>query len=501
MCKKSIIAIFAVALLALVACQATPEDAIIVGKDTERLIEQAGSNGESNPQEITPDKHYSAEMTGANGKLRIHVDADIITPDVDSMPVAKVSMGLFTQEQVTGMFNYLFPNEKPKQDFGQVETKADVEKEILWLKQKLANGDYAGSEESIKHEISEMEKIYKSAPSTAPEGGASDGTLTQIEGDSSTARVLSVSNSEAKLSINTHTHVEGMSGMNLPGLTYKAKNPAFVYTTRNMVRYGEEEFTQIAKNNLKITLEEAQALCDGLFTAAGYKENEFVAGDVFIIDDTGADEKPGSHFAYHLVYTRLLNDCPVFFDRTGLMINKDESFSLPWSYEHIEFIIDDSGFVSIDWLRPIDIGEAVENKAALKSYDEIISVFETMMKRTYEGFIVTVLNGTAELDITVDNIELCLLRIRERGASQTDGLLIPAWIFSGYNKCTGSDGEIKYLQGAAFYSAPNDEIVAVEGAASNNALDLIMGTREAEPVTLMAINAIDGSIIDLNKGY
>jgi hypothetical protein len=490
-------------ILLLAACQVTPEKPVVVKKDTERLIEQADGKGGKDIGKLgIPDGRYTFDTTGANGKLRIHADAAITNPDVSAMPIIKVSMGLFSQKQVTGIFNYLFPNVKPKYDFGQVETKADIKQEILEQKKQLASGDYEGSEEDLKKRIAQMEESYAQAPDAAPKGNISDGTLTKFGSDqNSTARNLSVSNEEYQLQIFTHTAKAGIKAMQMPSLSYLCKDQSRSYSTRNMTPTDGAALPEKAKS-LTMAYDKAKALCEGFFASAGYAKDDFCIGSSYIIDDTGADEQPGTNFAYNLIYTRKVGGVPLFFDTVSLNADKDKAFTLPWSYESIEFVIDNKGIVSIFWRTPVDIGITINKTAALKNFDEIMDVFKAMVKTSYEGIVTTVFNEDATLDIEVNGITLCLLRIREQGGAQTDGLLIPAWVFTGRNKGTDKKGEIRYLQGASALSGFDFTKSTVErgGAALSN-FALAPGVREHENVVLLAINAIDGSIIDLSKGY
>jgi len=123
------------------------------------------------------------------------------------------------------------------------------------------------------------------------------------------------------------------------------------------------------------------------------------------------------------------------------------------------------------------------------------------MKTSYEGIVLTTFDGEVELDISVDSIELCLVRIREQGGAQTDGLLVPAWVFSGHNKGTDKNGEVKYLQGASALASFDPMQGVAEGGGSLSKFVLSPGVLEDDTVVLLAINAIDGSIIDLSKGY
>ena len=68
--------------LSLAACQETPDEVVVVKKDTERMIEQAGSedNGNKLSELGIPDEHYTFNSELANGRLKINVDADIRVP-------------------------------------------------------------------------------------------------------------------------------------------------------------------------------------------------------------------------------------------------------------------------------------------------------------------------------------------------------------------------------------------------------------------------------------
>lgn len=124
------------------------------------------------------------------------------------------------------------------------------------------------------------------------------------------------------------------------------------------------------------------------------------------------------------------------------------------------------------------------------------------MKTSYEGIVSTMFSGEVEFDISVERIELCLLRIREQGNAQTEGLLVPAWVFSGRNKGTDKNGGVKYFQGASSLAKVDPAQIGTEGSlAPTSMFELAPGVREDDTVILLAINAVDGSVIDLGKGY
>ena len=64
------------------ACQPTPENPILVEKDSERLIEQAGKkdNGVSLSDMLALENNYQFNYMSQNGKLQIHADAFVVLP-------------------------------------------------------------------------------------------------------------------------------------------------------------------------------------------------------------------------------------------------------------------------------------------------------------------------------------------------------------------------------------------------------------------------------------
>ena len=89
------------------ACQPTPEKAVVVKKDTERMIEQAAqpSNGAAIDEVGIPEGRYTFSAEGLNGRLRINVDAEIEAPAAQAMPIVRVEQGGFSQELVTKIFS------------------------------------------------------------------------------------------------------------------------------------------------------------------------------------------------------------------------------------------------------------------------------------------------------------------------------------------------------------------------------------------------------------
>lgn len=513
--KKAIPFILTIVIAVLFAgCQATPEEPIVVKKDTERMIEKAGEqpSGTAIRDLGVPQGHYEFNIAGADGRLKICADADVSLPNVETMPIMRASVASFTQEQVTGMFNYLFPDEKPVIN-SQIETKSSIEKEIVRMQNKISENDYGSlTPDKLQEIIKQLEEAYRNAPEAETEAQISDGTMS-LAFDSQTREPLfwslSAATSSAQFSVSVPADVSKIgfstSGAFVSGASISYKRVDTDYSTRNMVSTDGATLPDDAQGKLRMKYTEAASLCEAFFTAAGVPAT-FAVGEAFIIDDSGADESKAENFAYLLIFTRTAEKSPLFFELNKTSNNQDEVFSLPWEYETIQIVVDNNGIVSVVWRNPIIVGDMVQQDSSLMAFCDIDGVFQTMMKTSYEAVVTTTLENQCELDICITDVRLCLMRVREQNAAQTDGLLVPAWVFYGHNKGTNSAGEVRYFQGASSLNSRSSDETIVNNfefgsEQANNVFFSFPGVRELEPVVLMAINAIDGSVIDIQKGY
>ena len=512
---KKIFAILlaAITALSLAACRETPDDVVVVKKDTERLVEQAAKpeNGQTLNDLAIPESNYIFNSEMEDGRLRIHVDAEVHKPDVGGMPIRKAAMSVFTQEQVTGIFNYLFPDEKPLDQGHASETKADIEKQILALRQKLEDKSYLNNdqtEEEILALIAAAEERYKTAPEILSAPAFSDGTMVlretqatdpdsgmDIAGTSAHFYLLSAATEDGSRGISIATAIstalkdlEEANGKN--GVLSYWDNSSPEYTTKGMLRTDGSSLPEAAQGKLTISYERAKKMCDGFFTAAGMS-GDFRASASFIVDDKGTglvdgkwengvyiegSKNPAQNYAWQFYYARTAEDIPLVTNTINGGNNSSE-FQIGWNYEYICFTVDNNGFASIQWMSPIAVGEVVQENTVLKSFPEIMDVFEKIVRIQYESMLDT-RYPDGKIEINVDDIELCLMRVREPNGDGTTGLLVPTWVFYGHNIATDKVGEQSF---------------DFSGGIANR-------WPEA-PIVLFSINAIDGSVIDLSKGY
>ena len=92
--KKAISIIAAALATAMLfsGCQATPDEPVVIGKDMEQMLEKAQDTQTSAEAQNLSDQYgiperLTKELSGADGKLSIHVDAPITVPEADRKSV------------------------------------------------------------------------------------------------------------------------------------------------------------------------------------------------------------------------------------------------------------------------------------------------------------------------------------------------------------------------------------------------------------------------------
>ena len=199
-------------------------------------------------------------------------------------------------------------------------------------------------------------------------------------------------------------------------------------------------------------------------------ENEIGIDSIWLCQNTGKDPNlpPKEESSYEVRLSRIINDIPCAFDRCLVVSDYRDS----WQYEQISLYLDNEGIFLFEWLSPVTQTETLLEDVNLLPFERIMEIFESHVNRfLIPDAIRSIENGDFVLQhYYIDRITLSLQRISEPNVFES-ALLIPVWSFYG----TESEK----------YQDPMQEDL------SNGELS----------TSLITINAIDGSIIDLFQGY
>jgi hypothetical protein len=149
---------------------------------------------------------------------------------------------------------------------------------------------------------------------------------------------------------------------------------------------------------------------------------------------------------------------------------EDASFAMPWMYEKVRIIVDEQGVFFFLWNSPYTVNEIVTENTSLLSFGEIQSVYQKMAPIVLSDRYSFLLSedDSRTWDVYITEVRLGLARVTEKNVGSS-GLLVPAWDFFGYTKNNQEESDP----------------------------DTANDTYSAQ----LAINAIDGSVIDRSLGY
>ncbi len=496
--KKRIVIILFASLLLLCACVPTPESSIIVGKDQTAMIEQAKEPIAAELQNLTIRErlHVPDRLTYSyhKGKLTIDADAEVVVPDAE-LPIVRVFPSDFEQAVVTDLWNVLI-GDMPMTAIIYERTKAEIAESIEWLMTVIDNGDIAkhgfASEEEAEQALKALQKQYKEAPDIAM-GDPVDSTLlkgmalddngrelashTYIYAESKeTGYRFRVSNNwnnkevivrksydefGREVGISTRT-VERSASL----IFIKNNEPqASCYIWGNELRFDDPRPEKMC-GTVTITPQQAKTFADAFLDAAKLSDT-YHAQRIFLIFDNESTES-----AYRVVCTRTVNGVPALITgnthESGYASEDEEEYVESWDYEGLWIDVNDGGVYCIQLHAPLAIGDVVTEQTNLLPFSEIQKIMKKMLPVMYETEAKN-FNGE-DMELTyekhINRVELGLWRVREQNNIER-GLLIPVWAF--YANTAEHDKETDY-------------------------------TYETY-LPILLINAVDGSIIDPQKGY
>ncbi len=484
-----IIAAVLTAAALLAACQATPDKPAVVQKDMEQMIEKAAETDAAKTLGVTlrertgAPQRFEAEYT--YGKLSVNVNADITVPDAAAIPVVRVAPADFTQETIDALWEY-FVGDTEMVGAQAEKTKSEIEEDIVELRRKAeSDPDYMGNDIAQKL-IEQLEKRHAVAPETIVQAQC-DGKLRDFErrdaltgtysGQYTGIDAVSTVTGEGRITFRVKNHSEDEQIVADEETPYYLKDySAWLDFERYdgirqiPVKNGDDPVLPVGEAaglGVKMTPEQARETVEQFFAQTGLPMS---IHSMYISHTTDKDKT--DYYKYILRCTRLVSGISCAYAGGDYMVKKKEKagdmlYRAEWSPESFFFVVSDSGISSLCWGSPMDVRETVVEDSALQPFSEIQGIFENMMEVKYEYPENADLIEKATYDINDIWLELC--RIAEQNSIDS-GLLVPAWVFYGTTAEEYAGGEMQ------------------------DAID-------KTPRPLLVINAVDGSVIDTEKGY
>ena len=190
--SKILIIIFVLCLL-LIACQPTPDEPVVVKKDTDRLVDtviaqNASENNQENSEEtykpIEPiTERFTYDYSSESGLVHITADADVSVPESGKIPMTYVKAHYFSDEFAKKVFDYVYQGNPVYVDAHGPKTKDVIANELSYYQQIANEGSWEQNgfvdAQEVDEIIEQLKELYPNAPETpASEPVLADGSMT-----------------------------------------------------------------------------------------------------------------------------------------------------------------------------------------------------------------------------------------------------------------------------------------------------------------------------------
>ena len=473
------------ALSLLSACQPTPEVEPVAQKDSDALIErvEVAEEGVADMAEAPESRHITRELTEVSQRtgIDITIDADVVLPETDAIPVARVQSGHQDMSVLENIWEIVGNGSGMLEDFPRSYYEGQAS---MWMEYREAgNLDKYSSFEEMDAAISELlaEAATKPAePVFLPESPMDvmqTGEKLHDTYDCSEGAVNFYGWSDQETVYNMWLNATSGGGN---GFTRDIEMDYELNDYQNSVNPLNIYLPAIERGEFRVQLpersiEDAQAYAEQLLAELGITDFVCVVARIAPLLPRVVDWSAGPYpCAYELVFTRQVAGVNVTYNdvKSSGGETKNRSADSPdytpsWGYEYIKIFVDDAGVFALEFRQPYEVTEIVTERAEILSLEEAVASFERMIGYQYAAYETGEEELCDDAYLCIDEIRLGLTRIAEKNAQQ-QGYLVPSWTFFGSYDLDGfwPDGEGHH------------------------------GTE-----AILIVNALDGSIIDPDRGF
>jgi len=465
------------------ACQPTPQKTIVQNKNDGELeagiMETAAPNGTS--QQIESDEPIiilQDVSSNASNTVTVDIDAVVVNNQPDKIPVAQIKSSPYTKEELMHMIEVFFGNTEL---FTRDWVKEDYEYFILQKQYEMNDPeqlqayaddrgitDLSVAKEQIQDTIDRAKSNMADAPAQRNTAEIEPGTGFDLLINTRDGFLGNVRSDNIMTAFNDNDNCYMLRSLNdFEYISPDIKDSEFLYAKQ----LATDLISEMGIDHVKYG--DAYKAQDVSFTDSGpyWNGREYY---VFCFDTIIADSV--------LDCTRNIVTPPALVDLSG----KDGYEDVPEvqyaemiPYDRLEVWVEGDKIVQFKHRYPIEVTSIInENVAIAVDYEEAA---ELAKQFAYYAFI-DKFGNYSEYILEIYKIELSLVRIKEKDTG--NDIVVPAWNFCGALK-----GKI------------NPENEYMQQYADENGLVIIGGGVEGANDVLITVSAIDGSIIDMSRGY
>ena len=450
---KRITAFFLFCLLLLIGCQPTPEMDAVKQKNTNQLIEAVKEAEQESPapvpvKELMPER-FQCDFTTETRQVHVTADVPVRVLTEGTFPLIRVQRRQFTNEERLTVYRRLFGSETVYK-YEYRPTKEAVVREIEWLLQEPT----AEEKKEFLEDPEESEETWAAYLQSRKDRIETLGMVVGVEYPTPMKMPSHGTLLEGRPVDYSREKETGTDTYSVFSFDKRLDKP-------NVERIAPED---CGKAHAGAAITARQAAEAALAPLAGL--GDFAVADILWSHDADDAAVAAGKIGKQAYLVRLT---PVFHGASmpycgmdAMDIPDGGGYTPSWDYEHVIAAVDGDGTIlGMAWEGPLREAEVISDTTTLLPFEEVMDIFARQMNRifSYEE----AMHGS----LTVSDVQLGLFRIREQGDMES-GLLAPVWFITGEYRCASHPEEVHLYDSLS-------------------------------PIAV--INAIDGSIIDVIKGY
>ena len=455
------------------ACQPTPDKPVVIGKNDGNLEERinqtpaSAESGETIGEALGIPDRWSETFENQNGKISFAVNAPIILPNTEKVPVAEVSPIAFSQEMADKMIEVLLGGAELYEPQGMTREQlrdyiVDIKALIAEAKSEPETQDKNDWIEKLQRELAYYEETYNNTPQEL-----------QKRPTDSRLRLLN----------------EGVSGLDLMADTASGTMRLMLYNNENFSKacvyrptLDGMSFREYRDAKIHKPLMEAPEGVNMSRDEAQYKAKEIASaldsGLGLAYTGVAATMSGEDEYVWQMVFTRTVNGFNMPYETHEHGGNESTEMADPLVlYEKMTIFIDDKGLAGFEWNAPMRMDQIVNDNVVILPFEQLQETARAALLLHFNELSEKYSDQVTHVSVHINYITLGLARINKKDA-RGKYQLIPVWDFYGVQinnmADTGDNMKKRFAeQDANSYSH----------------------------FSMITINAIDGSVIDRNVGY
>lgn len=315
--------------------------------------------------------------------VHIRADAEIILPDAERLPIVRVGMGKFTEQDAENLYNLLCDGATPIAPDTPLPKSyyREIVHGLTELRQS-GNLDKYDSIEELDAAIAEVMKQVDQAPANVQ---AIEPKFSFISKERISEIRISCLGADFKVStLSVMNSADGSGSCRadfIRNIQDRAAYSALIAGGLAPTLAFEQTLSPYFVSP-KMSGQEAAGIANGAMKKLGLTDFVCTGKRMAALYSPGMDAIDAPRRGmYEFMFTRGVNGAAITFTNDEGMASPADpnAAARPWPYERLRMFIDDEGIFALQWDSPYTVTEIQNEGATLLPFDKIAEVFELMI--------------------------------------------------------------------------------------------------------------------------